>query len=161
MDSFQISFYPIVIQEKKVISSRHRVTYNFYISEDPLMIQFGKNCDKVMFEKAFPNRSPRELLVGQMVFDYNEFFIGLLNHPIFINFPDVVPYHTYHGTIVAVVESFPADLGFLTSERNTRVYYENFKIKIKGGKFHFQKIIIAAIALGSVLVLFIVVRGVL
>ena len=159
------------LQLKAGISNEftNKITYYLYLSTSLKTMRYAKNCGKHMIHKIFDDP---DLLVfsteitktgDQIKAESNKKPTKLdkilkKNH-VNISFTGLDPNKKYYGIVVAKVDLFPLEEGYLTSIRSGKSYYDEFIVITPRVTFPIQLIISSFIIFGILAAVFCIVKS--
>ena len=134
----------------------HRITYQVYITTNFKQMRYAKNCGKYLIEKNFKDD---DLKSFKKVINYNTEKPQENPKKFNIKYTSLEAQKKYYGILVAKIELFPKDLGYLTPVRINYAFYDEFIIHTS--KYEIPSIFIVGISIcfGFMGFLVIIVKG--
>ena len=156
-DNHLLRFEPINIRSTYSNQFVHRITYTAYLSDDFQVMRFGRNCANFMIEEAF--KEPHLKIFSTVVE-----FVSVDAHPkdknlAIISVNGLRPGTKYFGVVVAKIELFPLESGYLSPSRSAIAYYDEFVFVTSKFSIPFNLIISAVICTGFMMGLFCIVKS--
>lgn len=114
-----------VIKPNYMEGYQHRINYKVYLTDSFKVMRFVKNCGKHMLSRAFSN--PHVLSFNKVEsFSSEKSFDN--KGKISIRYSDLTSNTKYYGIVIASIELYPIEGGYLTPVRSAKVYYDEFVI---------------------------------
>jgi hypothetical protein len=168
-DNHRVRVEPLRLKSNKATEFTNKITYYLYLSSNMKIMRYAKNCGKHMIHKAFEDSDLLEFshvvhMDNNQVSSNNKKKSNKLdkvlkrNH-VNIKFSGLDPNKKYYGIVVAKVDLFPSEEGFLTPVRSGKSYYDEFIIVTPRFVLPIQLIISTLIILGLLCGLFCIVKS--
>lgn len=125
LESGLLVMSPIRVKSSFAREFTHIANYTVYLSSEYQVTSYAKNCGRYMIGRVFD--TPPHLLSFSSSFVFKS--IGEIENfkeKIKIAIKDLLPNTKYYGVVVATLELFPPQQGYLTPIRTARSYYDEF-----------------------------------
>jgi len=156
-DNHVLRFAPIKIKSTYSNQFTHRVTYTAFLSDDFQVMRFGRNCGHFMLSEAFenPHLVSFEKVVEFTSVEQIEREIAQLKLAV----PGLRAGTKYYGVIVAKIELFPLESGYVSPARSAKTFYDEFVFVTSKYRLPFNLLISVAVCVGLLLGLFCIVKA--
>lgn len=126
IESGVVSIAPIKIKSTFSNNFSHRVNYTVYLSDEYRVMRYAKTCGNFMLSNAFADIEPHVLSFSNSFYIKEAGDIEKFKEQVQIKFSGLNPNTKYHGAVVARIELYPAEMGYLTPIRVSNSYYDEF-----------------------------------
>ena len=104
----------------------HKISYKIYLTTNFKAMRYAKNCGKYLIEKTFKKKDIVKSF--KKVVNYNVEEIKDHSDKFSIKYSDLEIEKKYYGILVAKIELYPRDSGYLSPVRINYAYYDEFII---------------------------------
>ena len=124
LDTNLVSFAPVSMKSSYSNDFYHVVNYTLVISDDKNVLNYGKNCGNFMIDQVWKE-------YHLLIFSTSTTFktleeIDNFNQTIKIKMNGTRTDTRYYGIVVARIDLFPKEGGYLSATRSGKVYYDDF-----------------------------------
>ena len=124
LDNNSVSFAPISIKSSYSNDFYHVVNYTLVISNDKNVLNYGKNCGNHMIDQIWKDYHLLMFSTSTIFKTMEE--IERFNQTIRIKVDGMRTDTRYYGIVVARIDLFPKEGGYLSPTRSGKVYYDDF-----------------------------------
>lgn len=118
------TFAPITISSTYSSEFYHVVNYTIYLSNEKPVLDYGKNCGRYMINHVWQN--PHLLTFSTVTVFKSAAEIESFKKKIKLPISGLLGDTRYYGIVVARIDLYPKEGGFLSPTRSGKVYYDEF-----------------------------------
>lgn len=153
----KVDFSPVSIRSTYNKDFFHRVNYTVYMTDNMKVMRYAKNCGNFMIDHAFKDY---HLMSFSKVFVYSTLEeMKNATQSIRINIPNLKLNTKYYGIVIAKIDLFPREDGYVSSARSGKVYYDEFVFITAKYQVPFMLLISCLFCVGFFAFLFIIVKA--
>lgn len=157
LDNGLVIFSPISITSTYSAEFRHVVNYTLVLSNDPIVLNYGKNCGRFMIEHVWKDYHMLTFSTTTAFTSMDE--VKMIPEKIKIKIDGLIGNTKYHGIVVARIDLFPKNGGYVSPTRSGKVYYDEFVFITSKYDIPFNLWISIIICVGFFMLLFCIVKS--
>ena len=156
-DNNLIKFHPINLKSTYSNRFEHRIHYTLFLTDSFKVMRYAKNCGKFMIDQAF---SDPYVLKFEKVISYRKIEdISKDKSKLTIQLDKLKNNTKYYGVLVAKVDLYPLDSGYISPVRSGKAFYDEFVFVTPRFDIPFNLIISIVIILGFLTCLFCIIKA--
>ena len=152
-----VSFHPVTIRSTFSKEFYHRVNYTVFLTDNFRVMRYAKNCGNFMIEHA--HKDPHLISYSQVFkFDTLEDIRNATNK-VKIQIPGLRLRTKYYGIVIAKVDLFPRESGYISSVRSGKVFYDEFIFITAKVNIPFNLLVSVLFCLAFFVLLFLIIKA--
>jgi hypothetical protein len=124
LDTMSVRFTPVTLKSTFSNDFYHVVNYTLVLSDDKKVMKYGKNCGRFRIEHVW--KDYHMLTFWTVTVFRNLSDIQQTNNTLQLKLEGLKQDTRYYGVVIAKINLFPKEGGYLSPSRSGKVYYDNF-----------------------------------